>query len=82
MIQTEYHCTREDGIKLYRTQSDAFVKIRRKGTDEVFLYAIDEETSIGEYEETDEEIIELRTSENHHNIGQSLWEHFLNETNE
>ena len=58
MIETEYYCTRKDGVKLYLTKSNAFVKIRRKGTDEVFLYALDEETSIGEYEETDREIIE------------------------
>lgn len=82
MIITEYYCTRKDGVKLYVTKSNAFVKIRRKGTDEMLLYAIDEENSICEYEEIDEEIIELRTPENHHNTTQSLWEQFLNETNE
>jgi hypothetical protein len=63
MIVKEYYRTREDGVNLYRTYSDADVKIRKVGTDAVYDEAIDIEGAPFTYEETDipierDEIIE------------------------
>lgn len=57
MIQKEFYLTREDGVLLYRTYSDANFYIRKAGTDEVYTEAIDVEGAPYEYEET-EEVIE------------------------
>jgi hypothetical protein len=57
MIQKEFYLTREDGVMLYRTYSDANFYIRKTGTDEVYTEAIDVEGAPYEYEET-EEVIE------------------------
>ena len=53
MIVKEYYRTREDGVNLYRTYSDADMKIRKVGTDEVYDEAIDVEGASFTYEETD-----------------------------
>ena len=53
MIITEFFRTREDGVNLYRTYSDADMKIRKVGTDEVYDEAIDVEGAPYTYEETD-----------------------------
>ena len=53
MIIKEYFRTREDGVNLYRTYSDADMKIRKVGTDEVYDEAIDVEGAPYTYEETD-----------------------------
>ena len=53
MIVKEYFRTREDGVNLYRTYSDADMKIRKVGTDEVYDEAIDVEGAPYTYEETD-----------------------------
>lgn len=60
MIVKEFYRTREDGINLYRTASDAGYYIRKVGTDEIYSEAIDVETAPYTYEETSEliEIIE------------------------
>ena len=52
-IVTEFYRTREDGVNLYRTYSDADMKIRKVGTDEVYDEAIDIEGAAYTYEETD-----------------------------
>lgn len=51
-IKKEFYTTREDGVKLYRTCSDADVMIRKVGTEEVYSDAIDVEGSGYIYEET------------------------------
>lgn len=56
MIRREYYETRNDGVNLYRTYSDANVKIHKLGTDEVYDEAIDIENAPFEYEETEEPI--------------------------
>lgn len=61
MIQREYYSTRTDGIRLYRTYSDANLKIRKVGTEEVYDEAIDIEGAPYTYEET-EELIEEETA--------------------
>ena len=61
MIQREFYNTRTDGIKLYRTYSDANLKIRKVGTEEVYAEAIDIEGAPYTYEET-EELIEEETA--------------------
>lgn len=60
MIVKEFYRTREDGVNLYRTASDAGFKIRKVGTEEIYSEAIDIEGASYTYEETSEliEIIE------------------------
>lgn len=53
-IVKEFYKTREDGVKLYRTYSDAGYTIKKVGTDEVYEEAIDVEDASYEYEETTE----------------------------
>lgn len=56
MLVKEFYRTRNDGVNLYRTYSDANRLIRKLGTDEIYSEAIDVENSGFEYEETDVEI--------------------------
>lgn len=58
MIIKEYYETREDGVNLYRTYSDANLKIQKVGTDEVYDEAIDVKNAPYDYVETTE-IIEV-----------------------
>ena len=53
MIVTEFYKTREDGVGLYRTYSDADLMIRQISTGILYTEAIDVENSGNEYEETD-----------------------------
>lgn len=53
-IIKEFYKTREDGVNLYRTYSDAGYTIKKVGTDEVYEEAIDVEDASYEYEETTE----------------------------
>jgi hypothetical protein len=61
MIVKEFFRTRKDGVNLYRTYSDADLKIRKVGTDEIYDEAIDIEGAPYTYEETD---IPIETEEN------------------
>lgn len=65
MIVKDFFRTREDGVNLYRTYSDADMKIRKVGTDEVYDEAIDIEGAPYTYEETDIpiEVVEEETEE-------------------
>lgn len=56
MIVKEFFNTRKDGIKLYKTYSDANFYIKKDGTEEVYIEAIDIETSNFTYVETEEKI--------------------------
>lgn len=56
MIVREFYQERADGVKLYRTYSDANKYIRKVGTDEIYSEAIDIEGKDYMYEETDKEI--------------------------
>lgn len=56
MIVKEFYRTRKDGVKLYKTYSDANKYIYKLGTEEVYSEAIDVEDAPYEYEETDREI--------------------------
>lgn len=60
MLVKEFYRTRNDGVNLYRTYSDANLLIHKLGTDEIYSEAIDVENSGFEYEETD---IEIETPE-------------------
>ncbi len=53
MIVTEFYKTREDGVDLYRTYSDAAMMIRQINTGILYTEAVDVENSGNEYEETD-----------------------------
>lgn len=53
MIIRELYMTRDDGVKLYRTYSDANFIIQKVGTDETYADAIDVENAPYEYVETD-----------------------------
>lgn len=53
MVKTEFYRTRKDGVNLYRTYSDANLKIRKVGTDEIYGEAVDVENSGYIYVETD-----------------------------
>ena len=64
MIIKEFYATRKDGVRLYRTYSDANVYIRKVGTEEEYTEAIDVESAPFEYIETDKAIeIEQETPE-------------------
>lgn len=52
MIVKEFYTTRKDGVNLYRTYSDADLKIRKVGTDEIYDEAIDIEGAPYTYVET------------------------------
>ena len=58
MIVTEFYATRKDGVRLFKTYSDANKYIRKVGTTEEYSEAIDVENSGYTYEETDKEIEE------------------------
>lgn len=58
MIITEFYITREDGVNLYRTYSDAGLYIRQEQTDAEYAEAIDVEGSGMTYVETDSPIVE------------------------
>lgn len=53
MIVREYHKTREDGVKLFLTYSDAGVMIRQTETGAEYDAAIDVEDAPYTYTETD-----------------------------
>lgn len=56
MIVKEFFQTREDGVNLFRTYSDANKYIQKVGTTEIYSEAIDIEGATYEYVETDKEI--------------------------
>lgn len=56
MVVKEYLKTRKDGVKLYRSYSDANKYIKKIGTEEVYSEAVDVESATFEYEEIDKEI--------------------------
>ena len=56
MIIKEYFTTRKDGVKLYKTYSDAGFYIRKVGTEEVYDEAIDVESAPYTYVETEQKI--------------------------
>lgn len=53
MIIKEFLETRDDGVNLFKTYSDADLMIKKVGTDEVYSEAVDVEGAPFEYEETD-----------------------------
>lgn len=53
MIFTEYYATRNDGARLFKTYSDANVKILQVDTGLQYDEAIDIEGSVHTYEETE-----------------------------
>ena len=53
MIIKEFYLTREDGVNLYRTYSDEDFKIQKVGTKQIYAEAIDVESAIYAYIETD-----------------------------
>ena len=53
MIKREHYATREDGVELIRTYSDAGLMIRKAGTKEVYEEAVDVKGAGYQYEETD-----------------------------
>lgn len=53
MIKREHYATREDGVELIRTYSDAGLMIRKVGTKEVYEEAVDVKGAGYQYEETD-----------------------------
>jgi len=55
-IQREFYSTRLDGVKLYRTFSDAGKVIRQNETGEELDEAVDVETAEYTYMETDRDI--------------------------
>ena len=56
MVVKEFYETRNDGVDLYRSYSDAGLRIRKVGTDEIYDEAIDIANAPYTYEETDEPI--------------------------
>lgn len=52
MIIKEFYRTRNDGVNLYKTYSDAGMMIQKVGTQEIYSEAIDVENSPFEYIET------------------------------
>lgn len=67
MIQREFYTQRKDGVKLYRTYSDAGMMIRQNETGAEYDEAIDVEGASYTYEETDmsidtDELTDIRLS--------------------
>ena len=56
MVKKEYHSTRADGVKLYKSYSTENVKIRQLETGHVYDTAIDVEGAPFTYEETAEPV--------------------------
>lgn len=63
MIVRKYYATREDGVKLYKTYSDANHFIKQVQTGIVYSEAIDVENAPYSYEETEETIPVEKTEE-------------------
>ena len=59
MIKREYYMTRKDGVKLYRTYSDANKNIIQEQTGIEYSEAIDVENAPYTYVESENEIEEL-----------------------
>lgn len=57
MVNKEFYKTREDGVNLYRTYSDNGFMIQKIGTDEFYEEAIDVESAIFTYVETQQQIV-------------------------
>ena len=67
MIQREFYTQRKDGVKLYRTYSDAEMMIRQNETGAEYAEAIVVEGASYTYEETDmsidtDELTDMRLS--------------------
>ena len=67
MIQRKFYTQRKDGVKLYRTYSDAGMMIRQNETGAEYAEAIDVEGASYTYEETDmsidtDELTDMRLS--------------------
>ena len=58
MIQREFYTQRKDGVKLYRTYSDAGMMIRQNETGAVFDEAVDVENAPYTYTETADPVAE------------------------
>ena len=58
MIQREFYTQRKDGVKLYRTYSDAGMMIRQNETGAEYTEAIDVEGTSYTYTETETKIPE------------------------
>ena len=56
MIVKEFYETRFDGVNLYKTYSDEGFYIKQIETGNIYSEAIDVESAIFTYEETDEKI--------------------------
>ena len=56
MIVRKLYTTRKDGVNLYITYSDNWVKIKQSTTDTVYDSAIDVESAPYTYTETDEPV--------------------------
>ena len=52
MVIKVFYKTREDGTKLFKTESDRGLMIRKVGTNEVYAVAVDVESASYRYEET------------------------------
>ena len=59
MVIKEFYRTREDGVNLHRTYSDAGMMIQKVGTDEVYEEAIDVEGATFTYTETTQRVDEV-----------------------
>lgn len=64
MIIREFHETRYDGVRLYKTYSDGGYFILQNETGVKYSEAIDVEDAPYTYEETEEKIEELTNNEN------------------
>lgn len=63
MIVKEFLEMRYDGVRLFRTFSTECYKIRKVGTNEIYDEAIDVESSNYTYEETQDKIEVIETTE-------------------
>ena len=56
MVVKEFYRTRDDGIRLVRSYSDAGKKIQKVGTEEIYDEAVDLEDEPYMYMETEEDV--------------------------
>ena len=79
MLIREFYKTREDGVNLYRSYSDAKMMIHKIDTEEYYPEAIDVSTAPWSYEETDIPIDEKETLEDRDGISDAEFRTIIEE---
>ena len=79
MIISIFYKTRDDGVNLYRSYSDAKMMIHKIGTDEYYAEAVDVENAPWSYEETDIPVDEEEMPEDRDGISDAEFRRLVEE---